>query len=69
MGWFSSDEVVTNSSATSTNSEYIGAIALVVIALIALMVVLAKIYHGHLKRQVESTTRREVRLSTLNNAV
>lgn len=64
MGWFSSDEFVT-SSTDSSNSDLIAAIALAVIALIALMVVLAKIYHGHLKRQVETTMSKNFSRKTL----
>lgn len=66
MGWFGSDEII-NSNATNTNGELIGAIALVVLAIIALLYVLVKVYQSHLKRQVQQTTRKEIRLNNINN--
>lgn len=63
MGWFSSDEIITNTAAASSEiEEKITAGALCIIALAIILVLVFKVFNSFSKYKIAMATQREVRL-------
>ena len=62
MGWFSSDEIVTNT--TSTLSE----VALLIIAIVLVIYMQGKIYARYAKKQAAEMARREITLYNIKTS-
>lgn len=71
MGWFSSDEIMTNSAAqvnqTSGVEQILIAISVIIIAVIVVAYIIAKTCNKILSSHVSTAARREVELNRLNN--
>ena len=69
MGWFSSDEIITNtaSSSSSIEDKFVAG-ALSVIAILLIFIVICKLFHAYYTSMVKKVAQQEVRLNAITSA-